>query len=198
MTISHLLEAFEGAGANGATGLSMEDSLADHELEVFESGYKAGWDDCHKAALTSGSALSEDFAQNLRELTFTYQEAYTAVIRSLEPLVCQLVGTVLEGLDSESLSKKINSEVTKIAKSHAGCTVHIICHPRKLAMLKSALPRSTGLTITLGAESTFSEGQINLRFVDSEREIDTSAFATQVRTLIQSYFDDLNREPIDG
>lgn len=198
MTISHLLETFEETSGSGPLGLSLEDSRADAELALFESAYKAGWDDCHKAAQSSGTALSEDFSQNLRELSFTYQEAHTALIRSIEPLVVQLVTSVLPDLADANLPQSISAEVGKIAKSHAGSELVITCHPSKQSMLRNAMPGDLGLKLSLAVDGGLPESQITLRFSGNEREIDTRSFAEHARALIHSYFDDLKKEPKNG
>lgn len=198
MSISHLLETFEDQSMQTSHGHSLEDSRTDEELAFFENGYKAGWDDCHKAAQSSAAALSEDFAQNMRELSFTYQEAYTAVIRSLEPVVKELVTGILPEIATQSLGQKIAHEVTLIAKSAAGCAVLITSHSSKQAHLRAALPKDISLDIKLAPDDSYAAGKVSLRFGENEREIDTTNFVEQARTLIQNYFEDLTREPNNG
>lgn len=198
MTISHLLETFEEAPPGQRLGGTLEDSRAEAELAAFENAYKAGWDDCHRAAQSSAAALSEDFAQNLRELGFTYQEAYSAVLRSLEPLVTELVAATLPEIACHGLGQHLLAEVQKIAHSHAGCTLSITCHPSKQSMLHAALPEGQNLHIALRTDAQFDPGQISLRFAGLEREIDIAGFTTQASQLIHSYFEDLKKEPVNG
>lgn len=198
MTISHLLETFEDFGGADAFGQSSDDNRTDHELAIFERGYKAGWEDSATAAEKSGTALSEHFTQNLSDLSFTYHEAYTAVLRSLEPLVRQLVESTVPDLASEGLGQTLAAEVTKIAQTHAGSQILISCHSSKRAILQAALPKNPGLDLSLLADSGLTPDQVILRFAGVEREIDVTRFAAQARDLIHSFFEELKKEPKNG
>ena len=198
MTISHLLETFEDFGSVTSTGQSSDDKRTDHELAVYERGYKAGWDDATTAAEKSNSALSEHFAQNVSDLSFTYHEAYTAVLRSLEPLVRQLIETTLPDLAIAGLGQTLAAEVTKIARSHAGSQVTINCHSSKRAMLHAALPTDLSLDLSLLADASLSPDQVFMKFDGVEREIDITRFATQSKNLIHNFFEDIKREPNNG
>ena len=198
MSISHLLETFEDQSTQSSHSDSVEDNRADEELALFETGYKAGWDDCHKAAQASATALSEDFAQNMRELSFTYQEAYTAVIRSLEPVVKELITGILPEVAAQSLSQQIAQEVTGIAKHAAGSPILVTSHSSKQALLRAALPKDLSLDIKLTPDDSYPSGKVSLRFSGNEREVDITNFAQQAHALITNYFDDLTREPNNG
>ena len=198
MTISHLLETFEDFGSVTSTSQSSDDKRTDHELAVYERGYKAGWDDATTAAEKSSAALSEHFAQNVSDLSFTYHEAYTAVLRSLEPLVRQLIETTLPDLAIEGLGQTLAAEVAKIARSHAGSQVTINCHSSKRAMLQAALPTDLSLDLSLLADASLSPDQVFMKFDGVEREIDITRFATQSKNLIHNFFEDIKREPNNG
>jgi len=198
MSISHLLETFEEINPDEDLGQSPDDQRTDHELAVFERGYKAGWDDCTAAAEQSGTALSAAFAQNLNDLSFTYHEAYSAIVRSIEPLVRQLVETTLPDLASDSLGQKLGAEMTQIARTHAGSQLLITCHPSRRTMVQSALPDGLSLTVSVAPDDRLAADQISLRFAEVEREIDVARFATEARTLIHNYFESIKREPLNG
>ncbi|WP_438990598.1 hypothetical protein [Lentibacter sp.] len=198
MSISHLLETFEEINPEDVLGQSADDQRTDHELAVFERGYKAGWDDCTAAAEQSGAALSEAFAQNLNDLSFTYHEAYSALVRSIEPLVRQLVETTLPDLASDSLGQKLGAEVTALARSHAGTQLLVSCHPSRRNMVQSALPDGLSLSVSVVPDDRLTTDQITLKFSEVEREIDVAHFATQARSLIHNYFESIKGEPLNG
>ena len=134
----------------------------------------------------------------MSDLSFTYHEAYTAVLRSLEPLVRQLIETTLPDLAIEGLGQTLAAEVAKIARSHAGSQVTINCHSSKRAMLQAALPTDLSLDLSLLADASLSPDQVFMKFGGVEREIDITRFATQSKNLIHNFFEDIKREPNNG
>ncbi len=103
MSIAHLLEEFDDLG-DGASDISISEmKLEEEKLQAFERGYGAGWEDASKAEAGDREKLTSDFANNLRELSFTYQEAYGQMVRSLEPLLTRIVSSVLPEIARKSL-----------------------------------------------------------------------------------------------
>ena len=70
MTLSALLEDF--SEPQPGTTVALTDVMIEEEkLQAFEKGYQAGWDDSAKAQKDSAAHLSEEFASNIRDLSFT-------------------------------------------------------------------------------------------------------------------------------
>ena len=74
------------------------------QLDAFEEGYRAGWDDAIKAQSDDRTRISE-FAQNLQDLSFTYHEAYSHAINAMTPLLEDIVRSVLPKIAHEAWAR---------------------------------------------------------------------------------------------
>ncbi|TQF00816.1 MAG: hypothetical protein FKY71_01325 [Spiribacter salinus] len=197
MTIGHLLETFDDNRLLHPPSASVDETRADHELDIYERGYQAGWDDCVKAQSGAAAALEEDFAQNLRELSFTYHEANTAAVNSLTPLIFGLIDTLFPELAHLALGEKLTKELQSLARKSVDGSVMIRCSPEKLRFLESMQPEVSGLDLCFSADDTLGEGQVSLSFGDCEREIDLDSFATELSTLTRAFLSDMTQETAD-
>ena len=117
MSITHMLEDF-GETRRGTPVSITELSLEEERLEAFERGYQAGWDDCAKSQMEESRRITADLAQNLQDLSFTYEEAYAAVMQALHPLLEQMIAAVLPRLARDSLVPRLVETVHDIAREH--------------------------------------------------------------------------------
>ncbi|MBU2981186.1 hypothetical protein KO498_05115 [Lentibacter algarum] len=195
MSIAHLLETFDHAALPGGATDAMLESRADKELAVYERAYTAGWDDCTKAALDAAGDAEGDFKNNLRELSFTYQEAYSAITKSLEPLFQQLVDVSLPQIAQDSLGLKLKEQVMELARTHAASTLEVVCHPSQEARLAAILDQDTAMPTRITSDTAFSEGQLTMRFADEERQIDIERLSASMKAAVDEFFNELKKEP---
>ena len=118
MSVAHLLEEFSGV-AGGEPVAVTDVMLEDQKLAAFEKGYQAGWDDSANSQRDSATRISADFAQNIRDLSFTYQEAQSALMAEMEPLLRDMVDAVLPTLAQETLGQHHPSLLPSDAHSRA-------------------------------------------------------------------------------
>ena len=99
MSISHLLKEFDPKhGVSLVPGVALETV----RLEAFENGYQAGWEDAKTAFEQSKDALSNAALENLRDVSFTYQEALSAVTAGLEPILHEICNQILPEVSRQS------------------------------------------------------------------------------------------------
>lgn len=193
MSISHLLESFEGAarGAGGALGMS-EMALEEEKLEAFERGYQAGWDDSAKAQSDETARVTSDFANNLKELSFTYHEAHNHALKSLKPLIEHIVHAVLPQIAGRSLAAQIAEQVGEIAANGKGEAV-IAVSPANAAAVRALLPENPGFPLVVRADADVGEGQAFLSFAAEERQIDLEEVLAGVNNAVEAFFIELER-----
>ncbi|RBI71138.1 hypothetical protein DQW77_12770 [Roseovarius sp. TE539] len=191
--ISHLLEDF-GAAA-GAT-LSMTDvKLEEQKLESFETGYTAGWEDAAKAQADDATRISADFARNLQELSFTYQEAHAQVLDALTPLLEGMVETVLPDLARRTLAPRLVDMVQEKARSLTGSTrFEIVVAPACRAALEPLLEGVVSPPVTLREEPSLGEGQAYIAAGDTETEIDLDEVLAGIGEAVAGFLEDQKRE----
>ena len=195
MSISHLLEVFDTTTLSGAPSETLQDAQAETELATYERGYTAGWEDCARSHTASEGDSEAEFQNALRELSFTYQEAYTAIVKSLEPLFKQVVEVTLPNLAHESLGLTLKEQIMQVARNNAGSALEICCHPSQEARLSALIEDGQAMQTRIKGDATLGEGQITLRFSDEERQIDIEALSDKMKTAVQEFFAELKKEP---
>ncbi len=193
MSIAHLLEEFDEQ-RDGETSISMSEMrLEEEKLQAFERGYGAGWDDASKAEAGDREKLTSDFANNLRELSFTYREAYGQMVKSLEPLLSQIVSSVLPEIARKSLVPQISELLGEVARTAGKQTVEIVVGPANHAHVSDMLGTQVGFPVQLIEEPSLGEGQAYLRFGDGERQIDYGDVLAGVSRAVDAFFHELDQ-----
>ncbi|WP_162685572.1 ABC transporter ATP-binding protein [Roseovarius amoyensis] len=188
MPLSDLLEDFTESGGN--TGAVLSDvKVEELKLEAFERGYQAGWDDSAKAQQDSSTHLSEDFARNIRDLSFTYDEAYAGLVAAMRPLIGQTVNVVLPELAHATLGMRVAALIEKEIAACGPQPVILTTAPASAAALQAVLPQDAGFPIAIRQDDTLAEGQVQLRIGDAtEREIDLQGVLDGIRDATDSFF----------
>lgn len=188
MAIADLLEDFAESGPNAGEILS-EVKVEELKLEAFERGYQAGWDDSAKAQQDSSTHLSEDFTRNIRDLSFTYDEAHAGFIAAMRPLIGQIVNAVLPELAHATLGARVAALIEEEVIAHGRQPVILITAPASAAALQAVLPQDTGIPFEIRQDDTLVDGQVQLRIgTASEREIDLQGVLDGIRAATDSYF----------
>lgn len=194
MALSRLLEDF-GDNPETGTEVAMTDVMVESQkLEAFEKGYQAGWDDSVKAQHESATRIAEDFAGNIRDLSFTYQEAYAGFIAAMEPLIRQIVDVVLPKLAIDTLGPRVAELLQQEVATHGRQTVHIITAPGSAGALRAILPDDEVLQIEIEEDETLAEGQVHLRLgTATEREIDLQEVLAGIGTAVEGFFQEASQ-----
>lgn len=192
MTISHLLQPFEQQTQ------SEGDAETDRDLQTFETGYTAGWEDCLNAQSTAAAALDEVFAQNLRELSFTYHEAFAEIAKSAAPLFSELIGVVFAEIADQTLCQSIAQEIEKVARQELEPKIIVACHASKTSYLKDVLSKHTDLPVNLLPDDNLAPEEVQLRLGHTEKEVADHAMITKLQRLVCSHFSQVKQEAPHG
>lgn len=189
MSVSHLLEDFGAYSRTG--GGELTDVLIEEErLEAFEKGYQAGWDDSAAAQKDTARHVSADLAQNLKDLSFTYQEAYSGMLKGLRPLVEQMVEQLLPRLARETLAPRVGELIGDLIARHGRQPVRLVASPADISVLEDLVEGDDHLPVTVSGDPSMAEGQVRLRFGEvAEHEIDLADVLGSIGQAITAYFD---------
>ncbi|MCA0272188.1 MAG: flagellar biosynthesis protein [Proteobacteria bacterium] len=175
-----------------ARGLMRDDhSEAEAEearLVAYEQGHRAGWDDAIAAQSGDLTRLRTDLGQNLQDLSFTYHEAHSHVLRSLEPLLRDMVSVVLPVVARETLAPILLGELKPLAAELAGAPVEIVTHPDNLALVEDLVVARAGFPATLRGEPTLGRGQVHFRTGASERVVDLDGALAAMTEAVSAFF----------
>ena len=161
----------------------------DEWLDVFERGYKDGWDDAVKASATEQERIGAEFAGNLADLGFTYEEARAAVLKEMRPLIEGLLDKVLPASTRDLLNHRLLDEVSELLAQASTVTPCIIVAPQNRAMIEELVGRQTGLRVVVEEEPSLGDGQAYLQFGPSEQKIDLDAALGSLSQTISDFFD---------
>lgn len=193
MAIKHLLEDYSEFEADSPLSLT-DVSREEQRLAAFEAGYKAGWDDAVKAQEGDTRRISSDLAQNLHELSFTYQEAYAAIIKGMAPLIQQMVETVLPCAAHETLGARVSEMVMSLAKDMGHQPVEIITAPSNLLAVENVLQPDLPFSVDVKSEVSLGDGQVLIRIGSAEREVDLSAVLSEIERAVSGFFEENQKD----
>ena len=193
MSISHLLEDFGSIDVGTPVALT-DVALEEQKLNAFEKGYQAGWEDAVQAAADDTRSVSSDLAQNLRDLTFTYEEAHQAALAALKPLLDKIVSTVLPTLAQNTLGLQVSEQLHDLARAHGNQQIEIVAASANIAVLEQMLGEITPMSAVLIEEDSLAGGQVHIRFGHNEREIDLNNVITAIEQAITGFYSENQKE----
>ena len=188
MSITHLLEDFGPCTAVElpAPGLS-EELVEEQRLVSFEKGYSAGWEDAVSAKDQESTRISATLASSLEDLNFTFHEAQTQLIESLDPMFKVLTSAVLPDAMSATFGHHIVDQLTDMARSQTDQGMTILVSPGESAAVRSLLEEDISVPVKVMEDHNLSEGQAYLRVGDAEREINSSALLESIHDSIDAF-----------
>ena len=199
MSIAHLLAEF-GSGPDTARAdePASEEAQEMRRLEVFEEGYRAGWDDASRAQAEDQSRIGADLARNLQEISFSYREAYAQVIRGLSPVFSRIVENLLPDLARQTLGPRIVEELTDLARSATDGEIVVTVSPDTETAISDMLASATSLPVTLRTDPMLGAGQVELSVGSAEREIDLDAAIKAIAEAVDAFLDETELEKRHG
>ena len=194
------LEVFEtpDAPASRATMVVDAGALEDIRMLAYEQGYTAGWDDAAASETDDQTRIKADFARNLQSLGFTFQEARMHVLRALQPLIYEIVASLLPKMARETLASIALDTLMPLADQMADAPVTLVLNPASRAAVETLLEQTTGLPLTVIEEPTLGEGQVYLRLGDSETRIDLDRATADIAAAVRDFFDHSEKDKRHG
>lgn len=176
--------------------------ISEAELEAarlagYETGYQAGWDDATKADDNERERIGAEFARNLQDLGFTFHEARSHVMQSLEPLLASMVNKVLPSLVSNTIGQVIVEEILPLAADAADCPIEVVTYPAGHATLEEFLSQNISVPLSIVEEDTLAEGQVYIRMGRTEKQIDLSGAVQRIGEAIAGLYE-INEKAVEN
>lgn len=168
-------------------------AIEEAKLAAYEQGYKAGWDDAAAAQSEDQGRIRADLARNLQQLSFTYQEARAHILKSVEPLLEEMVNRLLPETARKTLAPMVLEQVMPMAGELTGQPVALVLNPAARAAVEGLIEQATGLPMVIEEEPTLPEGQVCIRLGDSEAQVDLSRVTADIAAAVRDFFS-LSRE----
>jgi flagellar assembly protein FliH len=194
------LEVFEHETAQNAREPAGTDpsQLEEAKLASYDAGYAAGWEDAAAALGNDQARIHADLARNLQTLSFTYEEARSHVLRGLEPLLEQIVATLLPSLARETLGGVVLDALMPLAATLADQPVTLVLNPAAQTAVEPLIASATGLPLSIVQEPSLGEGQVYLRFDRSEMLVDLDRATAEIATAVRSFFELTQKDDLNG
>ncbi len=182
------LENFQPTAVQQSRAEALTGEVEKKLLEAYEHGHKAGWDDAVQAQTKEYTKISADFAKNIQDMSFTYHEVQAHIMRSIEPLLREMVMRVLPVAAAETLGQTILDALRPMTEGALDTPVELVLHPDNRPKVAPLLEASMSLPLTVVEEETLGSGQIFIRLGQSEKSIDMEEVLSAVSQAIEAYF----------
>lgn len=186
--------ALQSAPEPVSTGPTPEE-LEALRTEAYEQGYQAGWDDAVNAQSEDKTRIGAEFARNLQDLGFTFHEAKSHVMKTLEPLLSEMVTKVLPNLVSETLGQTIIEELIPFAEEASDAVVQIVVASGCKGSIEAIIDTSLTIPLEIIEEPSLADGQVYLRMGELEKKIDMDSAIERIGDAISSIYA-LNEEAL--
>ena len=170
----------------------------DQQLEAFEKGYQAGWDDAVKAQADSASKISAELGQNLQDMSFTYHEALSKLTLSLKPVLSEIVDKLLPAMAQQTLGPQVMDQLLELIKNQPHQPIEIVVAPTNVDAIQSLADDKLEDPFEIVAEPSLADGQAYVRVGDVERSVDLEAVLTGVSEALTAFFHETEQENNNG
>ena len=155
-------------------------------LEVYESGYKAGWADCATAEAEERRAVGADLAARLREAELTIDTARKEILESLAPFFDELVRTLLPSLASEAVAPMVVQELNALLDDYTDAEAEIRAAPGVCPILRRLIDANGDRMVAILPEPALAECQVFLRVGNERRNIDLSQVTDKISQAVRA------------
>lgn len=175
-----------------------DEGIEDQKLQSFEEGYQAGWDDAVKAQADATMKISAEFGQNLQDMSFTYQEAFSKLTLSIEPVMIQIVDKLLPAIARQALGAHVIAELRELISQHASQPIEIVVAPENADTVKDLAEQNLTETFKIVEENSLGQGQAFVRIGSEERSIELDSVINGVSEALTAFFHEIQQENNDG
>ncbi|WP_298909702.1 flagellar biosynthesis protein [uncultured Aliiroseovarius sp.] len=170
------------------TRADLEIQLEARRLEGYETGYQSGWDDATKSMTEENARLQTEFARNLEDLGFTFQEARSHVLSTLEPLLTQMLDVVLPKALEQAIGPIVAEVMMPMAAEMADTPIDVLVSPGTRPTLEAFLQDAGAVPFEIVEKDTLPDGQIYLRSGESECSVDLSGVVARISDAVGALY----------
>lgn len=194
------LEVFETGHRDPSSKTVFLDSmqLEETKLASYDSGYSAGWEDAIAAQSSDQGQVKADLARNLQSLGFSYHEARSHVLKSLRPLLTEIIGRLLPAISRETLAPVVLESLMPLAEANAEAPVELRLHPSTRDAVEALLDGSVSFPLNITEEISLGESQVYLKIGASEVQVDLERVIDEIKAAVAAFFDAPLKETKNG
>jgi flagellar biosynthesis/type III secretory pathway protein FliH len=166
----------------------------DLRLAAYEEGYGAGWEDATTAQSDARAEREAEAARHLQMLSFGYHEARQHVMKSLEPLLHEMVAQLLPAMARAALVPVVMETLVPLADRMADAPVTLRVAPEVRDLVDRLLPATTqGIPMRIVEDPALTGGQVMVAAPTAsgpaEARIDLDAATAAIAQAVADFFD---------
>jgi flagellar assembly protein FliH len=193
MTIAHLLVDFANFHSTGEEPVFTDATLEEHQLEAFEQGYQAGWEDSAKAHAEEGLRMSEELAAAFQGWSFTFSDAQTQLLSSLKPLFQQISETLLPALAQTGAPNLLSEQLLTLSRQNMGETIQLHVSPNEFPAIERHLQNAESFSVELTSDPSIKPGEFQISVGAEEHFIDINQVISSVQDALAAMTTHLER-----
>ena len=192
MSISHIVQQLaEDADITATTRAETAEERA------FALGYHAGQEDAFRTEEEVETQTVAQAAERLRDLQFTYDEAYASALVQLLPLIQQILQTLYSGALPQSVALQLGEILCAALADETAAPLSIEVSPAAMSPCCEVLSRTqlhAGGRVALQSNPALSDGQMRVRAAAGPSQIDFDAVQQAVSAILQAHLDVVQKE----
>jgi flagellar assembly protein FliH len=117
---------------------------------------------------------------------------------ALRPLLVDIAAKLLPAMARQTLAQMVAEELQPLAESRTLVPISVLAHPFSLPLIEDALANCSSLPLVFVPDPGLSEGQVYLKFADTETRIDLDGVIRLIGEAIETYFSANQQEAAHG
>jgi flagellar assembly protein FliH len=177
------LEDFGTAAPQTQLTAQPVEAPAPDTTEVYEKGYRAGWDDCLSGAKSEQKHIAEALGKRLGEAELSIEQTRDAVLGGLKPLMADVIQKLLPALAQAGFRQQLVDEIIDLAHTAASATVEVRVSYDDLAAVTALLeahPEVPHVNIT--ADPALGLTQAHIKLGSTGRSLDILNVVDSIET----------------
>ncbi|WP_420861745.1 hypothetical protein [Algirhabdus cladophorae] len=165
-----------------------DEQAEDIRLAAFEDGYRAGWDDASKTNQDNQNKLSMDLVQCFQDFSFGHAEARQHVIKSIEPVLSEVVAKVLPKTAELALVPMVVDAIMDMLSEASQQPVTILVSPENETAVSGSLPDDVAEVVQIEPDPVVGLNQARLVGTSKTVELDLSKALQDISQILQDFF----------
>ena len=182
------LEVFETPEILDGPVFLLPEQVEDIRLNAYERGYLAGWEDGGQQSDADEATRRAAITKQVEQLSFTYHEARSHVLRALHPLFEALFSTVLPAAARATIIPLTIEQLLPLAQAAAEAPVTLRVATGSRASFEAAFEGLVLPPLTLVETDDLAEGQAEFAFGTTQSRIDLAHTADTIRRAVDRFY----------
>lgn len=183
MSLAHKYDEFSDDYSE-TDDTSSSDIATESDLQLFENGYQAGWQDAVTALQVEKEEGIHKAAQVLEEITFTNSEARRQILNSVSELLQSIFANLLPHIRDQSLGSTLAHNLQTIIEKNLGEDVQILSSPGMAQVINDCLSENQRQHVVIKVVPDLPATEIRIEVGQATFLLDHGIIETAIRDAI--------------